>query len=219
MKPQESMPETPVAAVNSGQQETLAVEPDVDGPAAVEAEPVSSALVPSEDSVAQEGPLEEAESREEYEEDGTWPWASQEETLSDVTLSDEGYSRLVPSDPRYPPSGFGGQFTRQISNVREFVGVMALSGEPSYHSGPYGTRLMSFPAIHRATGTMVMLVSPARDCTEDAVFRDCPEFVRYQPRIPNDIDWSNSFEKGHSLPVRGTIFTNDTTAYLRDPTL
>ena len=221
MEPQESMPETPVAEVNPVQQRTLAFEPNVDGPAAVETEPMSSALVPPEDSVAREDPLEEAESREESIGNGTWPWASQEETLSDVTLSDEdaGYPRLVPYDPRYAPSGFSGHLTSRISNVREFVGVMALSGEPSYHSGPYGTRLMSFPAIHRATGAMVMLVSPARDCTTDAVFRDCPEFVRYQPRVPNDIDWSTSFETGHSLPVRGTIFTNETTVYLRDPTL
>jgi hypothetical protein len=54
---------------------------------------------------------------------------------------------------------------------------------------------------------MFIAVAPAADCTEAAVFRDCPELAPYMPMLPSDLQWIQTFHRDVGIRVRGTLLS------------
>ena len=67
------------------------------------------------------------------------------------------------------------------------LGIVVLSPVTLPFWGPDGKRYIKFPAWHKETGSLVFVLAPALNHSEDSILRDCPQLIRYRPMIPEDI--------------------------------
>ena len=103
---------------------------------------------------------------------------------------------------RYPDS-----LLPYLPDCRKDIAVVALNGDTSYITTSSGEKYLSFPVWHRATGTLCFALAPARNYSEAAVFRDCPELAPYNPAQPDDLEWIKTIRHGISIPAKGTLLS------------
>mgnify|MGYP007021599429 CR=1 FL=1 len=135
----------------------------------------------------------------------------QSQPLSAVRANPGGHSGTEPFTQGVAPVSPGashwypGTWFNRCGTVPSHVGVIVPLARTDYFNGPSGERLMKFPAIHKATGTLVYLVSPSTDACPDSVLRDCPQFQAYKPTLPEDLPWAGQSIEGIRCGVTGVL--------------
>ena len=67
--------------------------------------------------------------------------------------------------------------------------------------GPDGALYIKMPAVHRATGQLVSMISPAENTYASSILRDMPELMPYRPVVPTDLDWATQLVESVPLQV------------------
>ena len=74
--------------------------------------------------------------------------------------------------------------------------------------GPDGALYIKMPTIHRATGQLVYVISPAVNSCAASILRNMPELMAYRPIVPKDLDWATQLVKSVPLQVSGIALQN-----------
>ena len=68
-----------------------------------------------------------------------------------------------------------------------------------------GTLYIKMPAVHKATGQLVFMVSPAENSCVASILRDMPELMPYRPVLPIDLDWDTQLVESVPLQINGIV--------------
>ena len=96
---------------------------------------------------------------------------------------------------------------------RTRIGVVVLSPTILPFWGPNGTKYQKFPAWHKETGSLVYVLAPALNHSEDSILRDCPQLSRYRPMIPEDIPEAQQIIAATDLRVQGVLLQSPSALY------
>ena len=72
---------------------------------------------------------------------------------------------------------------------------------------------MKFPVWNKATGSLVYVIAPALNHSEDSILRACPQLLRYRAAIPEDLPWAQQIVDATDLKVEGLLLQAPSTNY------
>jgi hypothetical protein len=130
-----------------------------------------------------------------------------EETQENLTV---GYGMVTPGNPpgnqnlqgwnRYDTSLSG-----SLPGCQNVISFFAFGNRTSMVDGPNGERYMVIPAWHKKLGTIVGVIVPATNCTEDVALCHVPQVDALIPTTPTDIPWIERIEPHMRCTFDGTL--------------
>jgi hypothetical protein len=81
-----------------------------------------------------------------------------------------------------------------LPGCQNVISFFVFGDRTSMVDGPNGERYMVIPAWHKKLGTIVGVIVPATNCTEDVALRHVPQVDALIPTTPTDIPWIERVE-------------------------
>ena len=133
---------------------------------------------------------------------------------------------MFPNHPQHPPvkeveledkefesTWYPDSWMSKCQTDKIKLGIMVLSPVTLPFWGQDGKKYIKFPAWHKETGSLVYVLAPALNHSEDSILRDCPQLTRYRPMIPEDIPGAQQIVPATDLRVEGVLLQPPSARY------